>query len=96
MGANATATFVRNNFEATDTMRYIHGRHSLSFGGLVARERMDIVNQIDQYGMFTFNGSVTGNAMADFLLGRMQTFLQGSGQFQNSRNTFPPGSCRMT
>lgn len=89
VGVTAVATFVRNNFEWNNTTRWVHGAHSISAGGTIARERMDIVNQSMQYGMFTFNGNVTGQAMADFLLGRMQQFIQGSGQFQNSRDTFP-------
>ena len=89
IGVPPTAVFVRNNFEWSDTVRWVHGAHSFSFGGVVARERMDIVNQSMQYGNATFNGNVTNHAVAEFLLGRMQTWAQANGQYQDSRDTFP-------
>jgi hypothetical protein len=34
------------------------------------------VNHANEMGTFNFNGSVTGNAMADFLLGRAFTLYR--------------------
>lgn len=87
-GDNPTAQFVRNGFEFTDQLRWIRGKHSFTFGGEVARERVDITNQFRQPGTFAFSGDITGLATSDFLLGRLQQFDQGSGEFKNNRNTF--------
>jgi hypothetical protein len=37
-------------------------------------------------GSFNFSGDATGYAIADFLLGKIRTFHQAAGQFENSRN----------
>ncbi len=87
-GDNPTAKFVRSGFEFTDQIRWIRGRHSLTIGGEVARQRVDIVNQFRQPGTFTFSGDITGLATSDFLLGRLSQFDQGSGEFKNNRNIF--------
>ncbi len=87
-GDNPMAKFVRNGFEWTDQVSWIRGRHHFTFGGSAARERVDIVNQFRQPGTFNFSGDVTGLATADFLLGRLRQFRQGSGEFKNNRNTF--------
>jgi hypothetical protein len=90
-GDNPSAEFVRNGFEWTDQVRWIRGKHSFTFGGEVARERVDITNQFRQPGTFTFGGDVTGLATSDFLLGRLRQFDQGSGEFKNNRNIFFAG-----
>ena len=87
-GDNPTAKFVRNGFEWSDQLSWIRGRHHFTFGGSAAVERVDIVNQFRQPGTFNFSGDVTGLATADFLLGQLRQFRQGSGEFKNNRNTF--------
>ena len=39
-------------------------------------------------GTFTFSGSATGNAMADFMLGDMRTFDQGTGEYKDNKNFY--------
>ena len=51
------------------TSRGSRGAHCLKFGVDVRREHMDIAFINRPNGDFTFNGSITGNAAADFLLG---------------------------
>ena len=46
-----------------------HGRHNFTFGGDVRRVMVDIQSQQNPRGAFSFNGSVTGFDVADFLLG---------------------------
>src|SRR4029079_6816738 len=38
-------------------------------------------------GSFTFNGQLSGDAVADFLLGRASAFKQGGGEFKNLKGT---------
>ena len=45
------------------------GNHSWKFGGEVSYEKIVHDTLLDNYGVFSFNGSKTGNAYADFLLG---------------------------
>ena len=52
------------------------GNHSVRFGGEVSYEKIVHDTLLDNYGLFTFNGSKTGNAYADFLLGLPATMSQ--------------------
>lgn len=88
IGDNLEAKFVRNGFEWSDRASVVLGRHSLQFGGELARYRVDIANEFRRAGNFVFTGNVTGNAMADFFLGRIGTFDQGTGEFKNNRATY--------
>jgi TonB dependent receptor len=64
------------------------GRHTLQFGGEIARYRVDINNEFRRAGHFVFRGNVTGHAIADFMLGRLDTFDQGTGEYKNNRATY--------
>jgi hypothetical protein len=88
IGDNLEAKFVRNGFEWSDRASVVLGPHSLQFGGELARYRVDIANEFRRAGNFVFTGNVTGNAMADFFLGRIGTFDQGTGEFKNNRATY--------
>ena len=52
------------------------GNHSFRFGGEASYEKIVHDTLLDNYGLFTFNGSKTGNAYADFLLGLPATMSQ--------------------
>jgi hypothetical protein len=86
LGALGDAIFPRTSFVWADTVRWTKGRHSLSVGGNFERSRFNQENLLAQDGNFTFTGSTTGSAMADYYLGRMGTFTQGWGSYQADRN----------
>ena len=52
------------------------GRHSLKFGGEVSYEAIVHDTLLDNYGVFSFDGSKTGNAYADFLIGLPASMTQ--------------------
>jgi outer membrane receptor protein involved in Fe transport len=56
-------------FQLADDFTWLAGRHSLKFGFDVRREGMTIAFINRPNGDLTFNGSLSGNAAADFLLG---------------------------
>ena len=45
------------------------GRHNITAGGDVRRQRWSILSQQDARGAFSFSGSATGSDLADFMLG---------------------------
>ncbi len=82
------ARFVRNDFEWSDELHWVRGRHDIAFGARIQRSRQDITNINTQNGSFNFTSDVTKYAIASFLLGKLRSFTQGMGQFENSRNTY--------
>ena len=87
-GDNMTARFPRHNWTYSDRLLWVKGRHSISFGFSADRERSDIVNQYRTGGAFTFSGQITGNANADFMLGRLGSMDQGMGEYKDNRDVF--------
>src|SRR5712691_2452542 len=59
-----------------DAISIGRGRHSFKVGGDFSYEKIIHDTLLDNYGVFTFNGSKTGNAYADFLLGVPSTMTQ--------------------
>jgi hypothetical protein len=88
IGDELTAKFPRENWTFGDRVVWVKGQHSISLGFSIDKERADIVNQYRTGGSFTFSGQVTGNALADFMLGRIGSMDQGMGEYKNNRNTF--------
>ncbi len=85
-GAFADSVFARSTFDWYDTVRWVKGRHSFSLGGTFERARFNHNNLLFQNGTYSFTGDISGNALSDFLLGRLRTFTQGWGSFQRDRN----------
>jgi outer membrane receptor protein involved in Fe transport len=62
-----------NNFQYTDSITWIHGRHNLKFGGDFLHYQYFNHDYQDLRGRMTFLGRFTNDPMADFLLGYAQT-----------------------
>lgn len=88
LGSDPPALFIRNSFTFGDDMHWVHGRHSVSFGASVDRSRQDIANQNGLPGTYTFNATNTNYALASYMLGYLNTFTQGSGQYKGVRDTY--------
>lgn len=59
-----------------DAISISAGKHSFKLGADISYEKIVHDTLLDNYGVFTFNGSKTGNAYADFLLGVPGTMTQ--------------------
>jgi hypothetical protein len=84
IGATSRRRVVRNNYRVSDDLAWVVGRHDLRFGGMFNRAQSFVDLDYAKTGLFTFNGSYTGNALADLLTGRVYNFLQGQGQAMNA------------
>jgi hypothetical protein len=73
-----------NTWDFSDTLTWIKGRSSWKFGGEFHPIRFGPDVAAFDNGNFTFNGQYSGNAMADFLLGR-PSFLQMLRERENHR-----------
>ncbi|MFB3920593.1 MAG: carboxypeptidase-like regulatory domain-containing protein [Terriglobia bacterium] len=83
--------FIRKNhtFQFTDNLVWVKGNHTLKFGADVRRLRLFYLVEDFGQGIFSFSdgfGSVSGNAFADFLLGRpFLSFAQAGNSGGNDR-----------
>jgi hypothetical protein len=86
IGDNLEASFYRPGIEFNDRMTWTKGKHNLQFGGELQRYSVEIRNQFRRAGHFQFAGSTTtgtGNTLADFLLGQLSNFDQGTGEYKD-------------
>ena len=68
----------RNAYNVSDSLAWTHGRHSAKFGAQITRYHVDQINEFFARFGGTFNGFATGDAAADFLLGRLNTLREVS------------------
>lgn len=71
---------ISNFYELVDTVAVNSGRHSVKLGGNVRHTRISSLFPSLVLGQFTFIGAVTGNPLADLVLGRPFIFLQAGGK----------------
>lgn len=77
-GSNAPAIYHRNQWGFSDDMDWIRSSHHLSFGVSYIPVQMNERNVQRGNGTFAFNGSISGEPLADFLLGRPNSVIQQS------------------
>jgi len=77
-GSNAPAVFVRNQFQYADDIDIIRGRHHITLGVEAMTIQMNEVNISLGNGEWSFNGSLSGDALADFLIGRPSLLTNGN------------------
>jgi hypothetical protein len=77
-GSNAPATFTRNTYQLSDDVDLIRGRHHVILGAEVMQMRMEEVNTNVVNGEWTFDGSLTKDALADFMIGRPSLLTEGN------------------
>ncbi len=89
LGVNTLTTFQPNNtFHFSDSYSLTKGRHTVQFGGEFRYLQINERNVCSPNGAFTFDGSITGNDFADYLLGAVQNYNQCSQQFLDSRTRY--------
>lgn len=67
------------NLGITDTFSATWGKHEMKFGGQYRWDKFHSTGGAASNGIFQFTGNVTGNALADFLLGRASSLRQNNG-----------------
>ena len=66
-------------YEIIDNLSWIKGRHSIKLGGSIdMEEKAQNNSNPNNNGTFTFSGSVTGDSLADFLIGRAFQYSENS------------------
>jgi outer membrane receptor protein involved in Fe transport len=95
LGSNSSinAQLVNEDYQLKDTLHWTHGSHTVTAGFETFRRRYLNRSYYFTMGSFNFTGAITGNAQADFLLGRPATEtvafpLTEQGGIQTSFNEF--------
>lgn len=86
MSTGAPGEFKRENYHIADTVHWIVGSHEIAMGGDFLRMKVDLNNSYRQAGRFRFRGTAySGDARSDFLLGTIERFIQGGGEYAARR-----------
>ena len=86
-GASSSST-PSNGLQLSEDLSIIRGAHQFGFGGSFIRQEIDGSTYINTTGPFTFSGATTGLALADFMIGRAQTFAQGNRIFLHDHSSY--------
>ena len=87
-GGTNPGYFNSNGGQIADDFDWIRGRHHLSFGGNWIHTRIETVNNRPSNGQFTFNGQAAGLGLADFMVGKLSSFVQGNPVYDNDHNDY--------
>ncbi|MGH9630511.1 MAG: TonB-dependent receptor domain-containing protein [Bryobacteraceae bacterium] len=75
--------FDRGDLTIREVVTKIAGAHELRVGGEAIRLNNPITNTTQMGARTTFNGQLSGSALADFILGRASLYTQGGGEFKD-------------
>ncbi|HEY2014892.1 MAG TPA: TonB-dependent receptor, partial [Bryobacteraceae bacterium] len=78
LGSNDQFRDSGNYYRTGDTLRWVRGRHSVAVGGEFSRNEYFGRGNSANQGTFTFDGTITKNAFADYLIGRPAQLAQSS------------------
>ena len=79
-------SLIDNTYGFVDTISLVHGKHNLKFGGGISAYQDNTVFDFIVNGEFDFNGTASGNSLADFLLGAPTQFFQAASAPSNIRS----------
>ncbi len=77
-GTCETYQVTTNSENVVDDIFWTHGKHHFGFGANVIHNHMNLQGTNNANGQFSFNGSFTGDALADFMLGDLYSLYQGN------------------
>ncbi len=77
-----------NTVQLSDNVSKLLGAHSLKAGFDLRYYQVNVRNICAPNGQFTFNGTETGNDIADYLLGAPNYYVQCTEQFQDNRSRY--------
>ena len=88
VGGSSGGYFNRNTPQAADDLDFIHGKHHLVVGGEWMLHQLNSVAAYLGGGNPSFNGSLTGDGLADLMLGVPSSFAQSMSASLNFRQNY--------
>ncbi|HXP85491.1 MAG TPA: carboxypeptidase regulatory-like domain-containing protein [Bryobacteraceae bacterium] len=76
------------NPNVAEDLSWVRGAHQLGFGANFMRTSMNLQSGINATGLMTFNGTVTGAPLADFLVGQAVSWAQGNPNYFYNRQHY--------
>lgn len=70
-----------NVYDFSGSLTWVHGKHTLKFGGGYQRQMINVLQGIATNGFFVFAPFPVTDAFASFLTGQPVVFMQGIGNF---------------
>jgi len=77
-GTCALANFDINTYQLADDFTWIKGKHQIQFGFDGRKDQFNSYNYQQADGQFTFNGTYTGDGLADLLTGQFSGLTDGN------------------
>lgn len=77
----ATGTWNRGDISDREIATFVKGGHELQLGGEWKRIHVPMGNSYQADGNYTFDNALTGDNIADFLLGDVSSFTQAGGLY---------------
>lgn len=84
-GQTDPASFIRNQYNLSNDLSWIHGKHNIAFGGSAIRGQVLLRNLFRTSGSFGFTADNTNDALASFMMGYVRTFSQGYGEYKDNQ-----------
>lgn len=79
--------FDRGDWTLREDVTWTRNSHEFHFGAEVVRVKNHLDNSYQQSGNFYFENQLSGDNMADYMLGRASGFTQGGGEYKLMRGT---------
>ena len=87
-GSYSDATFRTTAYQLSDEINVVKGNHQIAFGGIAANWRENNYSHTSSLGTYTFDGSITGLGIADFLTGNLAQLNEGSQTQWSDREAY--------
>lgn len=88
-GTCAPGYFNVNTLQLADDVDWIRGKHHFAFGVDYIQTQNNTLTGYDENGTYSFTGNVTGDGLADFLVGQHSGFTQSRAQKVAYREWIP-------
>ena len=83
INTNHNGDFDRGDITVRENITLVHNRHELHFGGEVVRLKNHLRNEYLQNANIGTQNALSGDNLADFMLGELSYFQQGGGEFKD-------------